>query len=108
MKPRELERKIARREKALKFQEELRNKRFGGSKPCRITKGEHIYDVPIKTGSAYWVYYDLRCKCGKKDYKNSTIYSLKNLPKYSICQKHGYIHGEGKECWACLMDLEPF
>jgi len=80
------------------------------SKICKVTKGEHIYNVAYKTD---WRGYSLKCECGKQTWKINQLYPLRELPKYFICEKHGYYeigrYGRKDEgCWACKLKLKPF
>lgn len=36
-------------------------------KPCKVTKGEHEFTEISKENRSGWV--EVRCKCGKKDWK---------------------------------------
>ena len=104
----EQERKRLRKEKQLKFQEELMIKRgYSKNKNCKITKGEHIYNVPAVIGIGRWIRYNLVCACGKKTWNIPDIYPLHMLPQFTVCQKHGYLQGK-QECWACKLNLDSF
>lgn len=84
------------------------------SKICKITKGEHIYNVPSKI--SWGGGYEAICECGKTQWKLPRLKALKNLPDFMICKKHGYYEissnwrGEKENigCWACKADLDKF
>ena len=84
----------------------------GKSKICKVTKGEHVFNVPCKT--TYGSGYEVECACGKRQWKLPALRSLKRLPTYMICTKHGFYETcgwRGKKdtgCWACDLGLEPF
>ena len=107
--------KKTRVEKQKAFQERVYPKRK--VKVCKITKGEHLYTVPYKeTGLWNSGGYNLKCACGKQQWKYSTLRPLKTFPKFMVCKKHGWWSvgndwrndSNETKCWACQLGLEPF
>jgi len=106
--------KKIRREKQKAFQEE-KHKKQKTSKVCKVTKGEHVYDVPDRVD--YRQGYTLICACGKKNWNVPTLRPVGERPKYMICKKHGMyaindrwgkVNKKYHKCWACELGLPVF
>lgn len=104
--------KKTRRDKHLAFLEDKFPK-VKKSNVCKATKGEHVFDIAIKS-RAFLGGYQAVCACGKENWKIPTLRPLYLLPKYMICEKHGYYElggwskREDEGCWACKLGLDPF
>ena len=101
-------RRQERREKQIKFQEEIRNRRLSRPTKCKITKGEHIFNKPVEVGIGTYRYYTLVCACGKRTWNSPRLFPLSTMPQYTICEKHGWQNKTDKPCFACEMNLPEF